>query len=160
MAREIVIAWAGRHQRSAWEDLCADYRKRIERTLPVRDLPIRARTGAEDPQRRRTEGQALLAALPDPCWTVALDSRGTTLSSETFAEELARLQREWPHPVAFLLGSDLGLDGQVLDRARKVIAFGPMTLSHELARLVLYEQLYRGLSIAAGIGYHRAPSNG
>ncbi len=160
MAREIVIAWAGRHQRSAWEDLCADYRKRIERSLPVRDLAIRARVSAEDPQRRRAEGQALLAALPDPCWVVALDSRGTVISSETLAEELARLKREWPHPVAFLLGSDLGLDREVLDAARKVIAFGPMTLSHELARLVLYEQLYRGLSIAAGIGYHRAPSNG
>ncbi len=128
--------------------------------MPVRDLPVRARGSADDPQRRRAEGQALLAALPDPCWVVALDSRGTVFSSESFAAELARLKEEWPHPIGFLLGSDLGLDPEVVQSARKVIAFGPMTLSHELARLVLYEQLYRGLSIAAGIGYHRAPSNG
>ncbi len=128
--------------------------------MPVRDLAIRARGSADDPQRLRTEGQALLAALPEPTWIFALDSRGTALSSEALAGELARLKQEWPHPVAFLLGSDLGLDPAVLGRARKVIAFGPMTLSHELARLVLYEQLYRALSIAAGIGYHRAPQSG
>ena len=62
----------------------------------------------------------MLAALPDPCWIVALDSRGTVLSSEALAAELARLKREWPHPVAFLLGSDLGLDRGVLEAARKV----------------------------------------
>ena len=71
------------------------------------------------------------------------------------ADAIDRLRREWPHPVAFLIGSDAGLDRAVLDRARRVLSFGPMTLSHELARLVLYEQLYRALDIAAGGGYHK-----
>jgi 23S rRNA (pseudouridine1915-N3)-methyltransferase len=78
-------------------------------------------------------------------------------SSEQLAERLARLKREWPHPVAFLIGSDLGLDRPVLDQARAVLSLGPLTLSHELARVVLYEQLYRALSIEAGMSYHREP---
>ena len=157
MARELVVLWAGRHQRSNWEDLCASYRKRIARFAPVRDLPVRARAAPEDPQRQKLEGAALLAALPPSAWLFALDSRGESLSSELFAERLSRLKEEWPHPIVFAIGSDLGLDRAVLDAARSTLSFGPMTLSHELARLVLYEQLFRALSIEAGMSYHREP---
>lgn len=149
--------WAGRHQRSSWETLCSGYRDRIARMVPVRDVPVRARGGAEDPQRRRAEGQALLAALPDPCWPIALDGGGDSLDSPALARRLARLRETWPHPIAFLVGSDLGLDPAVLAAARSALALGPFTLSHELARLVLYEQLYRAFSIEAGFGYHREP---
>lgn len=157
MGRELAVLWAGRHQRSNWEEICDGYRKRIARFTPVRDVPVRGRAAPDDPQRLRIEGQALLAALPPLAWSFALDSRGETLSSEAFAERLSRLRKEWPHPVAFLIGSDLGLDRPVLDAARSVLSLGPMTLSHELARVVLYEQLYRALSIEAGMSYHREP---
>jgi len=155
MPRELVIAWAGRHRRASWEEPCADYRKRIARFVPVRDLPVRARTGAGDPERRRDEGRALLAALPDPCHAIALDGGGRAPDSAGLAADLGRLRREWPHAVAFLIGSDLGLDPEVLAGARQVLSLSPLTLSHELARLVLYEQLYRALSIEAGMSYHR-----
>ena len=123
----------------------------------MRELAVKAKGagGGDETQRRRAEGEAILAALPDPCWLVALDARGESLSSEQLTAELARLRRDWPHPIAFALGSDLGLDPAVVSAARRVLALGPMTLSHELARAVLYEQLYRSASIHAGTGYHR-----
>ncbi|HEX2253121.1 MAG TPA: 23S rRNA (pseudouridine(1915)-N(3))-methyltransferase RlmH [Thermoanaerobaculia bacterium] len=155
MSREYVILWAGRHQRSAWEEICARYRKRIARVTPVRELPVKVRGKGEGSERRRAEGEALLAAAPDPGWLVALDPTGRPASSEQFAAELGRLREEWPHPVVFALGSDAGLDPSVLAAARQVLSLGPMTLSHELARVVLYEQLYRATSILAGTGYHR-----
>ena len=157
MGRELVVLWAGRHRRSNWEEICASYRRRIAHLAPVRDVPVRARAGADDPQRLRAEGQALLAALPPSSWTFALDSRGEALTSEQLADRLARLRKEWTHPIAFLIGSDLGLDRGVLDEARAVLSLGPLTLSHELARAVLYEQLFRALSIEAGMSYHREP---
>lgn len=156
MSREYLIVWAGRHRRSAWDDICQRYAKRIARVTPVRELPVKVRGQGDGAERRRAEGEAILAALPDPCWLFALDSRGRAMSSERLAAQLTRLRREWPHPVAFVLGSDLGLDDAVRDAARQVLSFGPMTLSHELARTVLYEQLYRVTSIQAGTGYHRA----
>lgn len=155
MGRELLIAWAGRHRRASWEALCADYRQRIARFVPVRDLPVRAKGGAGDPERRREEGRALLAALPEACFAIALDGAGRTLDSEGLAAEISRLRQEWPHAVGFLLGSDLGLDPAVLRGARWALSLGPLTLSHELARVVLYEQLYRALSIEAGMSYHR-----
>ena len=155
MARHLLVLWAGRHQRQAWERLCAEYRARIERHVVVRDQWIKVRTAGDGVARRRAEGQAMLAALPDPCFTIALDPRGKTTSSESLAAELRRLADEWPHPVAFVIGSDLGLAAEIAERARRRLSFGPMTFGHELARLVLYEQIYRAISIDRGIKYHR-----
>jgi len=155
VSREYLIVWAGRHQRRGWDDICDRYRKRIARVTPVRELPVKVRGNASDAERRRAEGEAILAALPDPTWLIALDAGGEALPSRRFADELTRLRRDWPHPVAFALGSDAGLDQTVRSAARRVLSFGPMTLSHELARVVLYEQLYRVTSIQAGTGYHR-----
>lgn len=155
MGREYLVVWAGRHQRDRWDDLCESYRRRIRRHLPVRDVPVKVRRTGEGAERTRAEAEALLAALPDPCWQVALDPGGEAVGSEELAARLATLHRDWPHPVAFLLGSDAGLDPTVRHGARWVLSLGPMTLSHELARLVLYEQLYRALAINSGGPYHR-----
>ncbi len=155
MSREYVIVWAGRHHRAAWEEICARYRKRIARATPIREVVVKVRSAGDGPVRRRAEGEAILAALPEPVWLVALDPAGRALSSPDLAAELARLRRDWPHPVAFAVGSDVGLDPAVTGAARLRLALGPMTLSHELARVVLYEQLYRAAAIQAGTGYHR-----
>ena len=155
MGRSILIRWAGRHQRKPWEALCADYRRRIEKDVPVDDQMVKVRGSAEDPSRRDNEAEALLSSLPETCWIIALDRRGKARDSESFAAELFRLRDEWPHPVAFLLGSDLGLGPTVLEEARSKLSFGPMVYGHELARLVLYEQIYMALCMKRGIKYHR-----
>lgn len=155
--RELVVAWVGRSRRDPWEELCADYRQRIGRWVPVRDLPVRAQARAEGRQRLRDEGRALLAALPEPCWLIALDRRGRAPTSLELAEELAARLETWPHAIAFALGSDLGLDQAVAEGARERLSLSRLTLPHALARLLLYEQLYRALSSAAGIQYHRLP---
>lgn len=157
MARELVILWAGRHHRSGWEEICSTYRRKIAPMTTVRDVPVKVRAASNDPQRLRIEGQALLAALPRPSWPIALDSRGEIVDSTQLAERLTRIKAEWPHPVVFVIGSDLGLDPAVLDEARWVLSLGRLTFSHELARAVLYEQLFRTLTIEAGMSYHREP---
>ena len=68
---------------------------------------------------------------------------------------MRRLADEWPHPIAFLIGSDLGLDPEIAAAARRRLSFGPMIFGHQLARLMLYEQIYRALAIERGIKYHR-----
>lgn len=154
MSRELIVVWAGRHLRPEWEALCGRYRKRIRRVVPVRELPVKVRRVA--PERRpRAEAEAILAALPDPVWLIALDSGGDAPTSEQLAAELGRLRRDWPHPIAFAVGSDAGLGRTVLAAARRVLSLGPLTFPHELARLILYEQIYRALAIDGGSAYHR-----
>jgi 23S rRNA (pseudouridine1915-N3)-methyltransferase len=155
MGRELMIVWAGRRRRDAWDRMCRPYRERIERQAPLTESIVRVAGGGEGRTRRRAESKALLAGLPSPCWAVAVDRRGVSRSSRELADWLGRLRREFPHPIAFLLGSDVGLSSELMAATRDSLSFGPLTLPHELARLVLYEQLYRALSILAGMNYHR-----
>lgn len=155
MSRELVILWAGRHARGEWDGMCDNYRRRIQKMVPLRECAVRVRSRSEGPERLQAEGKAIREALPDPCWIVALDRKGKMRSSLEMADWLGRLQEEWPHPIAFVIGSDLGLADSVRKSARECLSFGPLTLPHELARLVLFEQVYRSLAINAGIKYHR-----
>ena len=111
-----------------------------------------ARGAPADVKRRETE--ALLAALPDPAFVVALDPSGTMPDSA----ELARLLERWlasGRPVCFLIGGAEGLDAAAVTRAGYVLSLGRLTWPHFLARAMLAEQIYRARSIAAGHPYHR-----
>ncbi len=156
MSLGFQLIWAGRHSPEPWESLSTEYRRRIEAWVPIREQAVRVATGGEDRARRRLEGEALAAATPKPAFLVALDERGALWSSEELARQVERWRAEWPHPVVFYLGSDVGLEPALLEACRLRLALGRMTLPHHLARLVLLEQLYRALSIVAGINYHRA----
>jgi 23S rRNA (pseudouridine1915-N3)-methyltransferase len=106
-------------------------------------------------EAKRREGEALLAALPDPAFVVALDHAGAMPDSE----ELARLLERWlaaGRPVCFLIGGAEGLDAPVIARADYVLSLGRLTWPHFLARGMLAEQIYRARSIAAGHPYHRS----
>ncbi|MEZ5314546.1 MAG: 23S rRNA (pseudouridine(1915)-N(3))-methyltransferase RlmH [Thermoanaerobaculia bacterium] len=156
MGLRFEILWAGRNSPEPWESLCRDYCRRIEPWVPIRERPIRVPGKKEGIVRRRIEAEALRAATPGGALTVALTDRGDLWSSERLAQETDRWRAEWPHEVVFYLGSDLGLDPELVASCRLRLAFGRVTLPHQLARLVLVEQLYRALSINAGIHYHRA----
>ncbi len=155
VAFEIVVAWVGR-RREPWETLCGDYRQRIERFAPVRELVVRPARG-DDRTRLRLEGKAIRSALPADAWTVCLDRNGRRLSSSGLATEVGRLRAEWRRPIVWIVGSDLGLDRNLLESCRFRLSLGPLTLAHELARLTLYEQIYRAFTILEGINYHRRP---
>jgi 23S rRNA (pseudouridine1915-N3)-methyltransferase len=124
--------------------------------VPIEERAVRVAGKSEGAVRRRTEGQALAGATPDPAYRVALTEDGELWSSERLHRQVERWRAEWPHPVAFYVGSDVGLDPELVRTCRLKLAFGRVTLPHQLARLVLLEQLYRALSMAAGIQYHRA----
>jgi 23S rRNA (pseudouridine1915-N3)-methyltransferase len=99
------------------------------------------------------EGARLRAQLPPRAYTVALDPQGKEFTSEEFAAWLSRREEE-ARPLTFLLGGHLGLDEAVLTAAHQRLALSRLTLTHELTRLVLLEQLYRALTIKAGHPYH------
>jgi len=99
------------------------------------------------------EGERLRAALPPRAYVAALDPRGREYTTEEFAAWLARREEEG-RPLVFLLGGHLGLDEATLAAAQERLALSRLTLTHELARLVLLEQLYRAKTILTGHPYH------
>lgn len=121
---------------------CEDYYRRCRSAVSVEQRVVRDRRDLE-------------RALPPRALLVALDQRGRQLSSEQFAEQL----RQWiegPAPqIVFVVGGAEGLDDDLRRRADQLLSFGQMTFAHQLARLMLAEQIYRAVSIWAGSPYHR-----
>lgn len=99
------------------------------------------------------EGERLRAALPPRAYVTALDPRGREVTTEEFAAWLAQRETEG-RPLTFVIGGHLGLDEATLKAAHERLALSRLTLPHELARLVLLEQLYRAKTILAGHPYH------
>lgn len=136
---------------------CDEYFSRLKKMWPLDVVEVRdaKRTRAGEPARwRAEEAEKLLAAVPAGAVVVALDERGEDWTSRKFARWLGR-QRDQGRPVCFLIGGPDGLDPALRERAQKVWRLGALTMPHELARVVLAEQLYRAVTILEGRPYHR-----
>jgi 23S rRNA (pseudouridine1915-N3)-methyltransferase len=134
-----------------------EYLGRIARFAPVRLEAVRPERDADGdpPVARRREGERLLAAVPQGASVVALDARGKTFSSEAFAAYLGDLADRGRREVVFLVGGAVGLEEGVRRRADLVLSLSPMTLAHEIALVVLCEQIYRAFTIRRGQAYHK-----
>ena len=128
------------------------YLERIRPSLSVTELPDGKGALAEI---KRREGAALLAAIPDRAFVIALDLEGEMLDSSTFATRL-ELWLGFARSVNFLIGGAEGLDHSVVTRADFKLSLGRLTWPHLLARAMLVEQIYRARAIASGHPYHRA----
>lgn len=133
-----------------------DYETRASRYWPldvheVRDEPNRS--GSADLVRER-EGDRLLAAVPAGARVIVCELTGQTMTSERFARWMQD-QRERARDVALMIGGAFGLGQNVLERKETSLALAPWTLPHEVARLVLAEQLYRAGTIVRGEPYHK-----
>jgi len=153
----ILVVWAGRHRRSVWTELCERYGRRIRRHVGIEEIAVKVAARAADQARCEIEGRAILEKVPTGSCLVALDSRGRQRTSEELARWLGRVLEGSRRPLVFALGSDLGLGENVTAAADERISFGAVTLPHELARVVLFEQIYRTLCILKGMKYHREP---
>lgn len=132
-------------------ELFEKYQVRLRPRLAVTEVP-EASGAAAEVKRRETE--ALLAALPERAYAVALDLGADPIDSEGFALKL-RGWLESARPVVFVIGGAEGLGQPILARADAVLSLGRMTWPHLLVRGMLAEQLYRAQSIFAGHPYHR-----
>ncbi len=104
--------------------------------------------------RKSDEAKDLLAKAPDGAFSIALDERGQSLSTQHLAQRLEHA-RDAGKPVAFVIGGPDGLDPTVRERADLVVSFGALTLPHQLVRVLLAEQLYRVMTVLSGHPYHR-----
>jgi 23S rRNA (pseudouridine1915-N3)-methyltransferase len=132
----------------------AEYEGRAARYWPLDVVEVREETGRQDVAVvRRREGERLVARA-EGATVVVCDEGGEALTSTEFAAWLQR-QRESARDVAFVIGGANGLDDKVKGRASRALSLSPWTLPHELARLVLAEQLYRAGTIVRREPYHK-----
>lgn len=122
--------------------------------VEVREESIRDGSEAERERVLGREGEAILRALL-PGHVILTDIKGKMLSSEALADHLEQLQVGGESVVNFVIGGSLGVAEAVRNRADLRLSFGPITLPHQLFRLVLMEQIYRAFTILRGLPYHK-----
>ena len=156
----ITIAAVGRLKAGAERELFDRFLERADAagrklglTFTVREFP-ESRAGSAD-SRKQEEATAIVAALGQRGTFVALDEHGKDLASPAFANRIARWRDGGVSDIVFVIGGADGHGPTLLDKAELRLAFGEMTWPHQLARVMLAEQLYRAVTILSGHPYHR-----
>ncbi|RPK07588.1 23S rRNA (pseudouridine(1915)-N(3))-methyltransferase RlmH [Priestia endophytica] len=106
-------------------------------------------------QVKGKEGERILAKIPQDTHVIALAIEGKMKSSEQLADDLDKLATYGKSKIAFVIGGSLGLSSDVMKRANDTLSFSKMTFPHQLMRLILVEQIYRGFRINRGEPYHK-----
>ena len=157
---KIRIVAVGKLKEKYLREGVAEYAKRLAPFASVELLETREEYMAENPseaQRQQTlakEGERLLRLVQERSFLIVLDVKGKLLSSEALAKELASLALQGQSDLTFLIGGAFGLSPAVRERADLRISFSPMTFTHQMVRLLLYEQIYRAFKINRGEKYH------
>lgn len=157
MARLSIVAVAGRLPDWA-EAACAEYLKRMPRGYEARRVPVKPEprsAGRRPTQLLAAEAKRIAAVLPPNALHIALDERGSALSTAQFAARLRAWLSENAN-VAFVIGGADGLDAALLRASALRLRLSSFTLPHALAQVLLCEQLYRAASLLTGHPYHRA----
>lgn len=154
MAFHVVAV--GRVRDAAMRAACDEYLQRVRRSGPVHvhEVAEAGRAGATPVVAQRIEGERVRRATPRGALRVALTRTGRAHTSDQFARLVGRW-RDGARDVAFVLGGAHGLPDDLVQDADAALSLSPMTLPHELARLVLLEQLYRAGTILRGEPYHK-----
>ena len=152
----LCVVAVGSLKRSYWKEAAADYLKRLSgyarlQVVEVPEVPFRDARDAARVQKH--EAEHLMARIPHGSYRIALDSGGKRFSSETFARHLAD-QGEGGRTICFLIGGPLGLSRELVQSCDLSLSLGTLTLTHQLARIVLLEQLYRATTILHNKTYH------
>ena len=148
---KIKIAWIGKTKEPAIAALTEEYLKRIARYVPAEGMVARDEADLLAKCGALKSGAAKHAAKST---LVLMDSRGKEFSSEQFAKFIGDYQDRNPLPLVFAIGGADGFTSDARSAAQHIISFGKMTLAHELARVVLLEQIYRAFTILKGHPYH------
>ena len=153
--KSVTILSVGKLKAPFWRDAEAHYAKLLSRHLRVDAVQVKDGPGRLDPaERMAVEGRSLLAKLGPKVRAVALDERGPALDSPALAKLLRDMLHDPARTPCFVIGGAYGLADEVKDACDTHLSLGPMTLTHEIARVLLMEQLYRAVAILKGLPYH------
>ena len=157
---KITLITVGKIKERFFEDAIAEYSKRLSRYCKLEIIQVadeKTPDGASENVERQIkekEGQRILAQIREGAYVIALAIEGKMLSSEELAGKMQKLGVEGKGLV-FVIGGSLGLSKEVMDRADHALSFSKMTFPHQLMRVILLEQIYRGFRIIAGEPYHK-----
>ena len=155
---KMTVVAVGKLKERFWSDACAEYLKRLQPYARVTVKEVAdvdpGRAGGVDAAREK-EGTSLLSALAETSYVILLDIDGKQRSSVEFSQRLDALALAGNCDLAFVIGGSDGVSDAVRRRSNETLSFGRITLPHNLARVVLLEQVYRAMKISRGEPYHK-----
>ena len=158
---KITLIVVGKIKERYFTDAVKEYVKRLSRycRLEIVELedektPDQA-SAAEEKKIKEKEGERILKAIREGSYTIALAIEGKKMTSEQFAKKIETLGIQGKSHINFVIGGSLGLDEHVLKKAEESISFSDMTFPHQLMRVILLEQIYRGYRIIQNEPYHK-----
>ncbi|MBO5459497.1 MAG: 23S rRNA (pseudouridine(1915)-N(3))-methyltransferase RlmH [Lachnospira sp.] len=158
---KITIICVGKIKEKFYTAAVEEYVKRLSRYCRLEIVELADEKTKENASEHENElvkakeGERILAAIRDDMYVAALAIDGKMLDSVEFSQKIEQLGVTGISNIAFIIGGSLGLDKRVLDRADYKLSFSKMTFPHQLMRVVLLEQIYRGYRIMKGEPYHK-----
>ena len=158
---KITICCVGKIKEKFYSQAIEEYSKRLSKYCK---LEIKEAADEKTPDSasetvnrmiKEKEGDRLLSFIKDDSYVIALAIDGKMLDSVELSEKIDNLMLSGKSDIVFVIGGSLGLDKRVLDRADYKLSFSKMTFPHQLMRVVLLEQIYRGYRIMKGEPYHK-----
>ena len=157
----IDLLVVGKLKEDYWRRACEEYTKRLGSFAKVQILELPEARVPQNPSEAqiaaalKEEGQAILAKIAPQSFVTAMCIEGQMLSSEQLAQQIARQSVQGSGQFAFIIGGSWGLDGAVKARADLKLSMSRMTFPHQLARVMLLEQIYRACAINNHTKYHK-----
>ena len=158
---KITLITVGKIKEKDLKDAIAEYSKRLSKyckleIVEVADekTPDQASENVER-QIRQKEGERILRYVKDDAYVFTLEIGGTMLDSVAFAKKMETLGIQGKSHLIFIIGGSIGLGEEVLRRSDYALSFSKMTFPHQLMRVILLEQVYRGYRIIEGAPYHK-----
>ncbi len=158
---KITVICVGKIKEKFYRDAIDEYAKRLSRycKLEINELADEKTpdgcSEAMEEQIKNKEGERILNALKGDEYLISLAIEGKKMDSVVFGEKINNLGIQGKSHIAFVIGGSLGLDKRVLNKSDMLLSFSDMTFPHQLMRVVLLEQVYRGYRIVNGEPYHK-----
>jgi len=149
------LVWVGKTRNEHLRALAEDYLGRLRRFVRCEVTELRESGARTEREGIEDEGKRIIGALHREALVVLLDVGGREWSSHELAAEVEKWQNRGPKEVAFVIGGHNGVSSEVARRAQARWSLSRMTLTHEMARVVLAEQLYRAYTIIQGLPYQK-----
>lgn len=153
---KFVFLFLGKTREKYLDAGIRDFTKRLERFVSVEIVILKEKSSKKLPQDvlKKNEAEQLLERCHNSSFIVALDPAGKEIDSEALADHVLKWEENGFRDVHFVIGGHYGLHNDILQKADFVLSLSKMTFTHEMTRLILMEQLYRGCMIKAGRNYH------
>ncbi|MFX0549788.1 23S rRNA (pseudouridine(1915)-N(3))-methyltransferase RlmH [Hathewaya histolytica] len=157
----ITLITVGKIKEKYLKEAIAEYVKRLGKYCKINIIELSDEKTPDNASEKdeliikNKEGEQILKHIKDNMYVIALDLKGKTLSSEELAEYIKDLGVKGESNIAFIIGGSLGISENVLKRANYKLCFSKMTFPHQLFRVMLLEQIYRGFRIIKGEPYHK-----